>query len=103
MHYYGQSYKLYLQLLIKKSIKNYKSFSQEILDYVNGDVSKIDFPHDVLRKLISFSGCEAVEIMIKEHNKFFSCKITQQVENSFQYSAASFINEGGIWPCEEYE
>ena len=103
MHYYGQSYKLYLQLLIKKSIKNYKSFSQEILDYVNGYVSKIDFLHDVLRKLISFSGCEFVEIMMKKNDKYIRCKITQQVENSFQYSAVSFINEGGIWPCEEYE
>ena len=79
-------------MLIKKSTEDFKSFSQEILSYVNRDVSRIDFLHDVLKKLLSFSGCEAVEIMIKKPDKYIRCKIIQQVESSFQYSAVNFIN-----------
>jgi signal transduction histidine kinase len=80
-------------LSIKKSTEDFKSFSQEILGKVNRDVSRIDFLHDILKRLLSFSGCVAVEIMIKKNNKYISYKITQQDESSFQYIAVSFTND----------
>ena len=74
---------------IKKSNLDFKSFSQEILGHVNRDVSRIDFLHSVLKMLLSFSGCEAVELMIKKQDRYIICKITQQIESSFQYRAVS--------------
>jgi signal transduction histidine kinase len=79
-------------LFIKKTTEDFKAFSQEILGHVNRDVSRVDFLHELLKRILSFSGCEFVEIMMKKNDKYISCKITQQVENSFQYSAVSFNN-----------
>ena len=77
---------------VKKTTEDFKAFSQEILGHVNRDVSRVDFLHELLKRILSFSGCEFVEIMMKKKDKFISCKITQQVENSFQYSAVSYNN-----------
>ena len=75
-----------------KAKKDFKNFSQEILGHVNRDVSRVDFLHEVLKRFLSFSGCEFVEIMMKKHDKYISCKINQQAANSFQYSAVNFNN-----------
>ncbi|MGB5893543.1 MAG: ATP-binding protein [Ignavibacteriaceae bacterium] len=79
-------------MAIKKSTEDFNNLSQEILGQVNRDASRIDFLHDILKRLLRFSGCEAVEIMIKKHDKYASYKITQHDESSVQYSAFSFIN-----------
>ena len=80
---------------VKKTTEDFKAFSQEILGHVNRDVSRVDFLHELLKRILSFSGCEFVEIMMKKNDKYISCKITQQVESSFQYSAVSFNNSEG--------
>lgn len=77
---------------MKKSKEDYKNFSQEILGNINRNVSRVDFLHDVLKRLLSFSECEVVEIMIKKQDKYISYKITQQDESLVQYSVLSFIN-----------
>jgi signal transduction histidine kinase len=77
---------------VKKTTKDFKNFSQEILGHVNRDVSRIDFLRSVLEMLLSFSGCEAVELVIKKQNRYIICKITQQIESRFQYRAVS-IND----------
>ena len=79
---------------VKKTTEDFKAFSQEILGHVNRDVSRVDFLHEVLKRFLSFSGCEFVEIMMKKHDKYISCKINQRVEKSFQYSALNFNNNG---------
>ena len=73
-----------------KTTEDFKNFSQEILGHVNRDVSRVDFLHELLKRLSAFSGCEFVEIMMKKHDKYISCKINQQIEKSFQYSAVKF-------------
>ena len=77
---------------MNKTTEDFKNFSQEILGQVNRDVSRVDFLHELLNRILSFSGCEFIEIMMKKNDKYIRCKITQQVENSFQYSAVNFNN-----------
>ncbi len=75
-----------------KTTEDFKKFSQEILGHIKRDVSRVDFLHEVLKRLLSFSGCEYVEIMMKKEDKYISYKISKQVENSFsiQYCAVNF-------------
>lgn len=77
---------------VKKTPEDFKAFSQEILGNVNRDVSRIDFLRDVLNRLLLFSECEAVEIIIKKQDRYIRCKTALKNRNSFQYSSASIIN-----------
>ena len=77
---------------LKKTSEDFKAFSQEILGNVNRDVSRVDFLRNVLNRLLLFSECEAVEIIIKKQDRYIRCKTALQNRNSFQYSSASIIN-----------
>jgi signal transduction histidine kinase len=80
-------------LLEKISNKNFRVLSHEILDYVNKGVPKIDFLHDILKMLLDFSKCDAVELLIKEHDKFKNCIISHKNGNSFKYSMIDPYND----------
>ncbi|HEX7401217.1 MAG TPA: hypothetical protein VF369_03475, partial [candidate division Zixibacteria bacterium] len=42
--------------------EDFRILSQRILGYANRGLPRIDFVHEVLKMLIDFSGCDAVEI-----------------------------------------
>jgi len=74
--------------LSHKTRVDFRSLSHQILDFSNRGVPRIDFLHEILRMLIGFSGCDAVELWLREDDKFTQCYMTQKSEDSFKYNIA---------------
>ena len=71
------------------SSKDFKSFSREILDHINKSMPRIDFLRKILKALLEFSGCDTVEIFLKENGNLMNYRILQKDKNSFQYNSIS--------------
>jgi two-component system NtrC family sensor kinase len=71
----------------KISIKDFQAFSQEILDHINKSMPRVDFLRKILKTLLEFSGCDTVEIFLKDNDKFMNYRIFQKDKNSFQYNS----------------
>lgn len=74
-----------LRAPLKKPEDDLNILSHRILNYANCVISRIDFLREVSKILMSFSGCDTVELWLKKDNGYSHCKITQQAEHSFQY------------------
>ena len=71
------------------SSKDFQSFSREILDHINKSMPRIDFLRKILKALLEFSGCDTVEIFLKENGNLMNYRILQKDKNSFQYNSIS--------------
>ena len=71
------------------STKDFQVFSREILDHINKSMPRIDFLRKILKALIEFSGCDTVEIFLKENGNLMNYRILQKDKNSFQYNSIS--------------
>lgn len=79
------SKKIDTQVADSKSAEDFRALSHQILSYANRGVPRIDFLREISKMLMVFSGCNAVELLLKEENKYIHCEITHQTEYSFQY------------------
>jgi signal transduction histidine kinase len=59
-----------------KPIKEFCTLSHRILHYANAGVLRDKFMLEVSRILMDFSGCDAVELWAKEHNKYYSNEVS---------------------------
>ncbi len=67
--------------------KDFQAFLREILDHKNESMPRIDFLRKILKTLLEFSGCDTVEILLKEDGKLMNYRILQKDKNSFQYNS----------------
>jgi len=68
-----------------KSVNNFRILSHDILDYVQMGVPKVDFFHHILKMLLDFSKCDAVDLLIKEHDILKNCRISLVNGDNFHY------------------
>jgi two-component system NtrC family sensor kinase len=71
--------------LTTKGTRDYQAFSYKLLSYANKGISHIDFLEEILKMLLSFSGCDAVELWLKGDNSYTRCRMENRAEDSFQY------------------
>lgn len=79
----------------------YRSLSYKILNYANRGILRIDFLRRVTNDLLDFSGCDAVELRLKEGNKFFRCEFNKYAKQPFYYKSMplSQNSNGENIPC----
>ena len=76
--------------LDRKSIKKFHALSHQILHYANSGVLRDKFIFEVSKMLIDFSGCDATELWVKEHSKYYRCKVWYSPKQHSNYSVLSF-------------
>jgi two-component system NtrC family sensor kinase len=82
---------------------DFRALSHRILQAANRGVLRDPFQRDVSRMIIEFSGCDAVELWLKEHGKYFRCETLKQspLSSFAPIKACKQDDNGGIIPGPE--
>ncbi len=84
-----------------KLSEDFRALSHEILNYANRGLPRIDFAREVSRMLVDFSGCDAVELRLKRHDKYYLCTTSRNDKPSFECKqlACTETENGRMIPC----
>lgn len=63
----------------------FRILSYNIINSSNLGLSLSDFLKEILKILIEYSGCDAIEIWVKDNNKYVNCRFSHKGSNSFHY------------------
>jgi two-component system NtrC family sensor kinase len=81
--------------------EDFRVLSQGILDYASRGLPRIDFVREVLKMLIDFSGCDAVEMRVKRREKYYRCEVIRDTKPSFRFEHLPCMQtqDGRTIPC----
>jgi signal transduction histidine kinase len=74
-------------------IEDFRALSHRIFRYANSGVFRDEFMREVSKILLDFSGCEEVEFWVKEHNKYYQCKVENRAKKLFQFGTMPIVQE----------
>ena len=74
--------------------EDFRTLSHRILEVANRGVLRDTFQRDVSKMIIDFSACDAVEVWLKEHGKYFRCEVRKHGDLSSLFD---------IRPCMQNE
>jgi len=72
--------------------EDFRYLSHRIMDYANRGIPRIEFLDEIVKILLEFTGCEAVELWLKESDKYVRCMIDYQTDFEFKYEIISKKN-----------
>lgn len=75
----------------RKLVKDFHTLSHQILQYANQGVSRITFQREVSKMIMDFSKCDAVELWLKEHGKYFRCEATRHPKQPLSFKITSYV------------
>jgi len=77
-----------------------RDLSHRILQLASRGVLRTKFQQTVSKMIMEFSGCDAIELWVKEHNKYFRCMMERRPHQSFSFQITTlWQNEmGGMIP-----
>ncbi|HJX60482.1 MAG TPA: hypothetical protein VJ462_04280, partial [Thermodesulfobacteriota bacterium] len=79
-----------------KGKEDVRDLSHRILQYASRGVLRTKFQQTASEMIMEFSGCDAVELWVKEHNKYFRCKMERRPDQSFPFEITTlWQNETG--------
>ncbi len=80
----------------RKVVEDLQALSHRILQCANQGVLRMNFQQEVSKLIMDFSGCDAVELWLKEHGKYFRCEAKRHPKQSFSFEIKSYMqNESG--------
>ena len=65
--------------------KDHRDLSRQILDISNTSISRVDFLNNVSKLVSEFIGCDAMELWLKEENRYVRTVIKKQAAHAFHY------------------
>lgn len=68
---------------MKHRFQDFRDLSYQILHYANRGFLRIDFLREISKIIRDFSGCDAVELHVKERGKYYRCASTRHPEPTF--------------------
>ena len=84
-----------------KGKEDVRDLSHRILQYASRGVLRTKFQQTASEMIMEFSGCDAVELWVKEHNKYFRCKMERRPDQSFPFEITTlWQNETGVMISE---
>jgi two-component system NtrC family sensor kinase len=78
----------------RKLAKEFQTLSHQILQYANQGLLRPHLQQEVSKMIIEFSGCDAVELWLKDHDKYFRCRAHRHPEGPVSSE---------IMPCAQNE
>ena len=78
----------------RKLAKEFQALSHQILQYANQGLLRPHFQQEVSKIIIDFSGCDAVELWLKDHDIYFRCR-------AYRHPEGPVSSE--IMPCAQNE
>lgn len=69
----------------KRTAEDFRFLSHKIMECANRGIPKVDLLHEIVRILLEYSGCDAVEMWLKEVDRYIRCGINNKSDFSFNY------------------
>ena len=80
----------------RKLAKEFHALSHQISQYANRGLLRPHLQQEVLKMMIDFSGCDVVELWLKDHDKYFRCRANRQPEGPVSFEIMPCVkNENG--------
>jgi signal transduction histidine kinase len=73
-----------------EKMKGFHTVSYRILQLANQGLLRTDFQHQVSKILIPFTGCDAIELWLKDHGKYYPSKTTHLSSRSSRVDFRTF-------------
>jgi len=77
-----------------KKMNAFHTVSYRILQLANNGLLRADFQHQVSKLLIEFTGCDSIELWLKDHDKYYPSTATRLSNRSLEIDFITFA------PCE---
>jgi len=83
-----------------KLADDFQALTYQILQYSNQGISRTIFQQEVSKKIMNFSGCEVVELWVKEHGKYFRGQLRRHAGKKIFFGIKPYLQneKGGITP-----
>jgi len=75
---------------IKKITNEFGLLTQKILQLTNNEIPRIEFMRGIASLLLDFSGCDAIELWMKESRHSNRCEVTRSTIKKITYEFVSF-------------
>lgn len=85
----------------RKLLRDFRVISNRILYFASRGVLRYDFMREVANILMDFSGCDAVELRLKAHDKCYCFEIERSTRKAPRFEIINCVRDedGGIIPC----
>ena len=80
-----------------KKVNAFHTVSYRILQLANNGLLRADFQHEVSKLLMEFTGCDSIELWLKDHDKYYPSTATRLSNRSLEIDFITFA------PCETIE
>jgi signal transduction histidine kinase len=77
-----------------RKVKGFHTVSYRILQLANQGLLRTDFQHQVSKLLIAFTGCDSIELWLRDHEKYYPSKTSHLSSRSSKVDFRTFP------PCE---
>ena len=71
--------------------RDFQDLSHRILQYASRGVLRTKFQEEVSKMIIDLLGCDGVELWVKEHNKYFCCRMERRPGQSFPFEITALL------------
>lgn len=78
-----------------RRFEDFRTLSYKIMNHSNLGLPLTDFLRKLLNLLMDFSGCDAVELWVRDGEKYIHIKVSQGTSNSFQHEMVTSIDDDG--------
>lgn len=87
----------------RKLAKGFHALSFQILHFANQGFLRPHFQQEVSKMIMDFSGCNGVEIWLKDHDKYFRCRVHRQskISSVFEITPCAQSEKGQMIPGPE--
>jgi signal transduction histidine kinase len=68
-----------------RQVEDFRFLSHQIMEFANRGIPKVEFHQEILMILQKFSGCDAVELWLKETDRYFHCGINRKSDFSISF------------------
>jgi len=86
-----------------KPMETFRTLARQILQHANRGMLRTEFQRAVSKMLLDFSGCDAVELWVKEHEKYFRCRAEHHADQppSLDVSPVMQDDQGHLMPSPD--
>ncbi|MCK4645543.1 MAG: hypothetical protein KAU46_04765 [Candidatus Aminicenantes bacterium] len=69
----------------RNTLEDFRALSNQIVLHAQHGLLRIDFLHETSKILLKFSGCDSIEMWLKERGKYYRTEVTHSQKRPFQF------------------
>ena len=77
-----------------KPMEAFRTLARQILQHANRGMLRTEFQRAVSKMILDFSGCDAVELWVKEHEKYFRCQAEHHRDQPSSLDVSPVLQDG---------